>query len=846
MAVVGREAEIGRVRALRRGEALIISGEPGAGKSTLLDIAARDRSTLRATGAESEMILPFAGLHQLLAPTLAGAELPEAKRTALLGAFGLVEPPEPDPMALGLAVLALLSRFELVVVDDAQWLDPASLQALAFAGRRLSGTRLLIGVRDDEPLTGLENLPRLELGPLSDREANLLLDALQQPPSGPRRLRVLAEAGGNPLALTELSAVESSPGPLPVAERLVKVFAARAAELPERSRAQLLLLAAADGWDAVRVDGMEPAERVGLVRWNGTTFRFRHPLVRSALYHSAPIAERRRAHLELAEQLRDEPDRYAWHRASAADGPDEQVAAELERTASRARRRGGYAAAASALQRAAELSPDRSAQARRYALAADSALFTGQAGWVEELAELVVTRTEDPALRAHAELRAGQALSVTTRHDAAFAQLMRVEGAGTDVLATAAVVAYYSGEPAQLDEVRSRLTSMTDQDPISRAWVLAVTDPVASAGMPLPPLEPDAGPGREIALGTVAWLLDETPAALLLFERAFDRWRVRGPLPEGLGCAFGWARFEVGRWEDALRAAVDSAGSGARAQLVHVRAGAMVMEGAVHAVRGEIAAAGEIAERALSILDYSGSRMVTVRARWVLGMAAAAGGEHGEAYAQFRRMFTADGSLVHPHQSFSGLPELAVAAVRAGATDEAARIVSLARRRLGDGGSVRLRALVARAQAALASSPEQFFRAATGAGTAQWPFERARALMEFAEWLRRQRRIAEAREPLAEALDAFRLLGAQPWVQRAEAELRAAGGPVAAASPAALAELSPQQQEIVRLAARGFTNREIGSRLHLSPRTVGSHLYRSFPKLGVRSRSQLHDLLAAG
>lgn len=852
MGVIGREGEVARVRGLRAGEVLVVTGEPGAGTSTLLELAARDRRALRACGAESEARLPFAGLHQLLAPVLDRTdELPAGRRNALLGAFGLVEPAEPDPMQLGLAVLSLLSGHELVIVDDAQWLDRASLQVVAFAARRATAP-MLIGARADEPLPDLDGLPRLELGPLSQRDANRLLDALPQPPTGSRRLRVLAEAAGNPLALTELSAVESSPGPLPTAERLVKVFAARAAELPERTRAGLLLLAAADGWDtngwdteardtdgwsAVRVEDLEPAARAGLVRWTGTGFRFRHPLVRSALYHSAPLPDRRRAHLELAGRLRAEPDRHAWHRAAAADGPDESVAAELERVASRARARGGFAAAACALQRAAELSPQRAERARRYGLAADSAVLTGQGGWVEELAGLVAARTDDPALQALAGLRAGQAMSVTGRHDAAFAQLMRVDDPEGKAMATAAVVAYQTGDPAQREQVRARLASITD--PVTRAFTAVVTDPIGAAGTPLPAPGAGAGPGGEIAQGTVAWLLDEHPAALRLFERAAGRVRCR--LPDELGCAFGWARFETGRWDPAL----SPADSVARAEPAQVRAGAMVLEASVCAVRGDTTAARRLAEQALTTFGSTGSGLVVVRARWALGMAAVAAGEHDEAYAQFRRMFAADGSPLHFHQSFPGLPELAVAAVRAGVGRRAASVVDAARRVLGAAGSPRLRALLARAEAAIAPDPEPFFRAAVEPRTVRWPFERARTLLEFAEWLRRQRRIAEAREPLAEALDDFRRLGAHPWVWRAEAELRAAGRG-AAPSPSGLAQLSPQQQEIVRLAARGLTNREIGARLHLSPRTVGSHLYRTFPKLGVTSRAQLGELLAAG
>lgn len=866
--IIGRQAELAQVRraASGTGRVLVITGDAGMGKTTLLDAAAA-QGALRASGSESEANLAFAGLHQLLAPVLRQAA-GTAEASRLQCAFGIGDgEPDPDVMGLGLAALRLLSDTGgLLVIDDAHWLDRGTLDVLAFLARRIESEplNLLIGARDDRPLPGLDRLPTLRLEPLDDLSANQVLDALPQAPAGARRLRVLAEAGGNPLALAELAAVpqETGPGPLATTERLEKIFAARAQELPERTRELLLELAAADAPDAVHAPGAgwEPAERAGLVRWTGSRFRFRHPLVRSALYHSAPFEHRRRAHLALGEATRDEPDRRAWHLAAAAGEPDEDVAALMESTAERARRRGGYVAAATALERAADLSPDRGERARRLVLAANSALLTAQAGWVEDLAARVVELTDDPELLASAELRAGQALTVTTRHDAAFAQLSRTASAlaqrdpdtALSVLATAAVVGYYSAEPGRNDRVLAALPEIPGpHDPVTRAWVLAVADPAGSRDEVLPQL-PDlaaaeSGPGRAIAVATIAWLLDETSFAVRLFEQAFDRWRVRGPLPEGLGCAQGWALFESGAWARTRVVAAESVSSGARAELPHVVAGAKTMDGAVLALQGQAGPARELGTAALSMVDPASSRMVAVRARYVLGIAAASEGDHATAYAQLRRAFTPDGDFLHHHQSAVALPELAAAAARLGEPHDAERIVLRAARRLGDDASPRLRALVEHARALLAAEPEQHFTAALAdPRTEQWPFERARTLLHQAEWLRRARRIAEARAPLSAALETFRRLGAHPWVARAEAELRAAGAAEPReehAAPDALAELSPQQQEIIRLAARGFTNRQIGDRMFLSPRTVGSHLYRSFPKLGVSTRNQLRDLL---
>jgi DNA-binding CsgD family transcriptional regulator len=832
--VIGREHEIERLRAHGAGDAVIVVGAPGVGKSALLDRIAADRSVLRARGTRSETSLPYAALHQLLAPVLEGAaDLPAAQRDALLRAFGPVRGPGPDPMQLGIAVLSLVAGRDLVVVDDVQWLDPASLHTIAFAARR-APVPMLLGVRDGVHLPALDGVPRMDLHPLPARDAQRLLDSLPRPPRGAQRARVLAEAAGNPLALIEFTAGEGPPG----TGRLSRSVGERAAELPGRTRAGLLLLAATDERDDVRVAGLDAASPAGLVHWTCSGFRFRDPATKSAIYRHAPRAERQRAHVALAEQLCGQPDRRAWHRGAAADGPDESIAAELERTAPLARSRGGAAAAACALQRAAELSPERADQARRYASAAEAALLTGQARWVEELAALATERSESPALRGRVALRAAQALIVSAPTDTAFTRLMQVDLHDDQVLASAAAAAYHSGDPAHREQVRARLASIAD--PVVRAWADAVTDPITAAGRPLPPPEAGAGVGCAIALGTTAWLTDDTSAALRLFESASER--AGGPLPEGLGCAFGWARFDAGRWEEALGSVSHAAGDAAW-ELVHVRAGAMVLEATLRAVRGETRQARGLAEQALTTLGPGATRVSTVRARWALGMAAVADGDHAEAYAQFRRMFGDDGLPLHFHQSIIGLPDLAASAVRVGAAEHAARVVAHARDLLAEAGSPRLRAVLARAEAVLAPDPEPYFHAALGPGTARWPFERALAQLEYAEWLRRRRRISAAREPLAEASDGFRRLGAHPWVRRAEAELRAAGA-AQASCPSGLGQLTPQQQEIVRLAARGLTNREIGAQLYLSPRTVGSHLYRTFPKLGVSNRSQLRELLA--
>ncbi|MET9352186.1 AAA family ATPase [Streptomyces sp. NPDC006617] len=906
--VMGRETEIaeirGRIAAGRsRGSVLIVEGDPGAGKSVLLDLAVRrtrdaGHRVLRAVGSESEAPLAFAGLHQLLRPVLGGLDdLPARQRSALRTALGLTEDAEradtADTLLVGLAVLTLLSDLSdssdlsepaplLVVVDDAQWIDRASLDVLSFLARRMDSepVTLLMGVRAAAVLPGFDKgYERLEIGPLSGDAANRLLDDQPKRPTGRTRVRILQEAAGNPLALVELaraaanrqpqgSAVE---GPLPVTDRLEGIFARHMRRLPEATRRALLSLAATDAADTpVAARGLPeaddpvwmPAEQAGLVRRDGTGVSFRHPLVRSAVYHAAPFEQRRRAHLALAQLLGEEPDRRAWHLAAAAVRPDEQVSAALRETAGRAGRRGGHAAAAAALERAAELSPHRADQARLLADAAETAVFTGQLGWVERLAAGVRERSDDPALIGRAALATGQLMTMGSHHTAAFALLSRVadEAAATrsphllDALAAAAVVRYYSGEESQRQRIENLLSEVPDSPAggALRAWTLAVSDPTGAGASLAPALPRLIAAARDeagslTALAVVAWLLDRTPLAARTFDEAFGCWQAQGPLPAGLACAAGWAYLEQGRWAEARSVAAEIAEVASQAGLDHAEACARTLDATVLALLGEPAEARGNAERALALVDPLESRSVAVFAHRALGLAAVAEGDYDSAYAQLRAAFTEDGDPVHYHVSPTVLAELAAAAVRRGQREHAAKLLERSARRLGTGMSARVFSLVERGRALLAEPEhaEQHFRAAlAGEAGEQWPFERAQTRLDYGEWLRRQRRVAEARPLLTGALDTFRRLGARPWIDRTKAELRAAGIEANSAAPGALTELSPQQQQIVQLAAHGLTNREIGEKLYLSPRTVGSHLYRVFPKLGITARAQLRDLLA--
>ncbi|MEU2793760.1 LuxR C-terminal-related transcriptional regulator [Streptomyces sp. NPDC007100] len=796
---------------------------------------------------------------------------------------------EPDLMLVGVAVLSLLSGLGdrhpvLVALDDAQWFDRASLDALSFAARRLEGepvTMLIAARGGGDQLPGFDrHVPVLTLGPLDDVAAHQLLDLQPKSPAGRTRSRILDQAGGNPLALVELTRTASaqnmagglpSAGPLPLTDHLERVFAARLDSLPAPTTRALLLLAATDSADsAIAVSaGLPPAEeavwlpavQAGLVQRAGRDVRFRHPLIRSAVYHAASMDAQREAHFALAAMLRNEPDRSAWHRAAACPHPDAAVSAELERTAGRARRRGGHAAAAQALQRSAELAPRREDSARLLVEAAAAAVFTGDIAWVEDLVAAARTRTDDATLLASAAVQAGRLAVLTVRHTVVFSRLAEAAellaasqpAAGLDLVAGAAVVRFYSGEAAQHHRIQNILRRLPASPSHAglRTWVRAVSDPFGDRAQLvclLPQLTAEAKdrPERLTAVGIMAWLLDETPQAVRAFDGAFDRWKSQGALPEGLGGAAAWAYVERGLWERAREACARITTVGRAAGLDHAVACAATVDATVLAFQGDASSARTRAEDALMLIDPLESRSVAVYARRALAAAAATEGAYETAYGQLRMVFTADGAPVHYHASYPALADLAAAAVRCGRHEEAVAIVERSASELADNASPRLRALINRARGLLAApeDAEPHFRAALADPVLEyWPFERAQTLLDLAEWLRRRRRIAEARGPLTEALEIFRRLSARPWIERARAESRAAGLDVTDTAPDALAELSPQQQQIVRLAARGLTNREIGEKLFLSPRTVSSHLYRSFPKLRITARSQLRDLI---
>ncbi|MET8564547.1 LuxR family transcriptional regulator [Streptomyces flaveolus] len=917
--LVGRERELSLLHDFLTtvdgpGSLLLAVGDPGAGKSALLGAAAREAvrrglRVLHCAGHESEHGLPFASLAQLLKPLLPAIdELPGPQRDALLCAFGVggacggnardSAGEQPERLLINLAVLTLLSHAAslepvLLVVDDAQWLDSCTLDALGFLARRLEQepVAILCSARTESVPEQLAGFGRLTVPPLAKQAAEQLLASQPDAPTGLLKSHILEHAAGNPLALVELarataeapsSVLTTASGTLPLTDRLEAVFVQRLAGLPEATRRALLFAAAADGPDmsaallaasawATGPDGGVGAwliaEDAGLVRLESGHVSFRHPLMRSAVYRTASFAERRRAHLALAANLASDPDRRAWHLAAATLAPNEAIARALEATADRARRRGGYRVAAAALERAAELTPDADTRSRRLIDAGALALRAGEPWWVEKLANAAQALTDDPALSTTAALQAGWALAATTRQKAALTHLLplaaeRVASApdvALNAIAVGAIVVYNMGDECYRRQVLELLDAIPDGagGMIQEGWARAGLDPFGDREGHMRRLAsalatPDIGYEAMTTLGGCAWVLDETATAIRVLSETVESLRrvITAGSNATVGQALALAQFESGAWEAAQASAQDAHRAAVENGLDMAGRAAMYVSAALLALRGETGAARDLIDRAVAGTDPAESRALEARARTVRAVVAAAEGDHERSYEYLRGLFTdgPDPEPLHYHASYYAIADLAAAGVTVGRAEDAAAVVASAERRLAGGASPRLALLLLRARALLApeEKAEDCFAAAVGdpAGE-QWPFERAVTLLEYGEWLRRRRRAQDARIPLSRALTVFEQLGALPMAIRTRAELRACGlvVPGEAEPSGGLANLTAQQLQIVRLAAKGLTNRQIAERLLLSDRTIGFHLYQAFPKLGVTSRAQLRDAL---
>lgn len=893
----GRDAERAVIDGLLAGAtagrsgALVISGEPGIGKTALLDHAASAAGSarvLRGSGVEFEAELPFAGLHLLLRSALGHVDaLPEVQATALRSALGLASAGGGDQFLVGLAVLSLLADLAgdgplVCLVDDAQWLDRATVETLLFAARRLDaeGIVLIFSARDGFTRHGL---PELRLSGLDASAAGELLAEHGADLTPELRYRLLAEAHGNPLALIELpAALKSLPGKgsttvdaLPLTERLRSTFSDQVHRLPDGTQWLLLVAAADDTGDlavvlgasaafGATVDDLHPAERAGLVVVGESTLAFRQPLVRTAVYQGAPLGDRLRLHRALADVLTgpEHADRRAWHLATASTGPDEQVAAELERTAADAGRRSGHTAAATAYARAAQLSPDQADRTRRLVLAAEAASEAGEVARARSLAGQVAVPPSDPTLRSRlievdavarfSQSQAGEAHRLLL--DAA-ANLDGLDpGRSLELLLAGSYFGWFAG-PAELVESVDRLTavSLRADDPVaSMARLLVAAFSVAldrtTERPPLREISEQAGlaaddPKDLLLVCGIGLAIGQDDAVVALARTAVAESRAQGRI--------GWlpnllllqaeAQLALGLHRDAVASASEAgriADAAGQRQWSGMVASVLAY---VAAIEGADTRCHELAATVLAERDGQGIH----RATWALALLDLG---HGRAADALGRLATlAESPSRYGVAVTRSVPDLVEAAVRLGEPERAAEAMERFTARAAGMGQDWADALVARCRALLGpdDEAEQNFKAALSLHRAhRRPFEQARTELLYGEWLRRARRKAEASTHLRSARETFDRLNATPWVERADGELGATGvtGTTAPSAHGPLAQLTPQELQIVRLAAQGLSNRDIAAQLFLSPRTVGHHLYKAYPKLGVVSRTELAAL----
>ncbi|GAA2534713.1 ATP-binding protein [Winogradskya humida] len=902
LTLVGRAAEIESVRAFlqraaRDGGAYLISGAAGVGKTVLLDAAAglaKDAGALvlRAAGVQFEVDVSYSSLHQLLTPLLDElGELQPNYREALAVALGIGSGPPPPRLVLLNAVLTLLTRAAsgrtvLLVVDDLPWLDRASAVLLSSVARRLGGTAIgLLGASRSATEGFFEptGLPEVELHPLDENAAAELL-ATRFPALVPGvRRRLLQESQGNPLALMQLPATltprqrqsaSALPAVLPLTGRLQTLFTERIADLPAATRA-MLLRAVLDGTGDLRLvsddgtasDDLAPAEAAHLITREAAVSRvtFRHPLIRSAVVESATGEQRREAHRELAARLLAQPDRRVWHLAEAATGADEAVATLLEQAAHRTLHRGDSTGAVTALTRAAALSPAQQDQSRRLAEAAYlGAHTTGEMLNASEL--LQQARRLDPASGSpHAAMAAtyilingdgdlntayrlllGAIESGTHGWDAADAGL-------TDALNALLLICYWLGRSDLWPPFYAALDRLTPAVPeLLFLQSRIFPDPArTSAAMRarfvelLKAVDSEQEPSRITRINTTAAYLDLLGATRDSAWRLVHDGRSGGAVRSSVGGLMYLCidDFFSGRWDECEELAEEGlARCRANGYGFHAWYSLYILA-LLAAVRGDGHASRERSDEHIRVTE---ARSAPGAAQWAQHprvLAAIAQENYEEAYQQAVALSPAGTFASYvPHALWVSF-DLVEAAVRTGRFDEADAHVAAMHRTDLFAVSPRLQLLKAGANAVAdrgESALSAFEAALATPGAGQWPLDLARLRLLYGERLRRARRNASARTQLNEALEIFSRLGATPWADRTRRELRAAGeGQLRTTDDT----LTAQELEIARLAAAGLTNRQIGERLFLSHRTVGAHLYRVYPKLGITTRTALHAAL---
>ncbi|WP_245771832.1 helix-turn-helix transcriptional regulator [Actinacidiphila guanduensis] len=889
------------------GGALILSGDPGVGKSALLEAAARFArasavTILRVTGAEFEARVSFAALNQALLPLADRfSELGEEHARTLKVALGLESGPAPDRLLLGSAVTMLLKneaarRPLLLIVDDLPWLDRATAGILCLIGRRLGGTRagLLAAYRTGEAgYLDASGLPQKGIGALSDDASARLLSDRFPHLGAAVRARVLATAQGNPLALLELpqalhSEVRGSSRPLPrflpLGERLQRLYASQVRALPTPTRT-LLLAAALESTCELRLlqaaasagynlDDLAPAERQKLVWVDADSQRvtFRHPLLRAAVVAESTSDERRRVHRALSVALAADLERRAWHLGEATVEPDEEVAALLEAAARRVASRGDYEAAISLLCRAADLSPSADDRRRRMAEAA----FMGAEGMApgRNAAELL-----------EGARQAGRPARVSLHYASAAALLVLGADGQLDTahgLMAGAIRAYErpaDGDDQELRHALRTLAGLCYMGQRSDLWP-ALHEGIAKLasgppellsvclGMAADPVRTGVAmlPRLERALASVHRETDPVAVQTLASSATFaDRiGDVREPLLRIVqaGRAGGSGRnrigalmhlcidnFHRGQWAEAAELAAEGLsvceefGASSLSWCFHYH---QALQAAVH---GRFEASRALAGQVISWSGPRGISMAWTYAHHALVLAAAGQSDFENTY-RYATVISPAGTLTpYVPQGLWVALDLVESAVRTGRTAEAERHAGMLQETGVAALSPRLALVVAACAALVAKDDdavEAFDRALGLPRVQEWPFDAARVRLLYGERLRRIRAAGEARAQLEPALAIFEELDAAPWAARAERELRAAGRMRRnRSSTPGSAGLTPQEMEIARLAASGMTNKQIAEQLFLSPRTVSTHLYQIFPKLGITKRAALRDAIGS-
>ena len=906
-ALPGRPREVAQVLGLvrdlpGRGGSLVVVGEPGIGKTTLLALARREAEgrgclVVDVAGVAVERHLPFAGLQRVVHPLAVHlTALPEPQRGALLRAVGdpAYEGSAPGLFVLGLALLELVGRAGrarpvVLLVDDAQWLDPPTVEVLGFVGRRLPAEAavLVLASREQAVPDPLQDLPGLRLGPLDPDDARRVATDAAPALSDAQLLRVLDVAAGNPLALRELgrlaaagAAVDAGDEALST-DRVERAFGVGAAALPVATRRLLLALAVADGGDhgdatavAARLgqpfdadEALEPALAAGLLI--GPNHDFTHPLVRSALVRSATTEDRRRTHRAWADHLATTaPDRSAWHRAAAGGAPDEDVARSLDEAAGRAERRGASETAARWLQRAADVSSG-SGRADRLLRVAELSHRLGRHDHVQ--ASLAALRSTPLGEEQHDRLLWLEGVVDDDAHGGVdqvpglLGGARRSAGRGDSGLALRLLDAasqrrWWSGRTAPelsaaAEDVVASTSGREDQVSADDPRVLVVHAHAATLQRSREVLEalnrwadrPVPDPEQAAMLTSAAFNLADFRQALHFARSAVHGLRELGQV-SGLAqmqVLTAWAALFLGRWELAYTASDEAYRLASETRQPVWAAHARLAQADHQARLGHTPRALALVADAERLALSTGRASTLSGVEFVRGMIELGRGRPGEAYEHLRRSFDPADRAYHPLERLWLLDHLSEAASRTDAARRVEPIVDEIGATIADVPSPGYHQALRLARVHLADDEEIDARVAEAyaAPGRTPPWFDARVDLAHGLSLRRRRRISDARHALHRAQAVFDDLGAQGWGDRTRVELAATGVEVTEAAEPAWRDLSPQELQIARLASDGLTNREIGSRLYLSHRTVGSHLYRIFPKLGITSRRHLDQVL---